>query len=85
MIGTKSNVFNLKVVDKFKNVHFLKLQANKNYGLCDVISEFKKKYNEASYNEAFRSAILNEFQGRQLNDPIVIQEITNLANDLLKL
>ena len=113
MIGAKSIVLNLKVRNN-KNAYSpyeVKVQANKNYGLCDVvlpgtpvepektyinlIKEDRKKEKilydvrkavydrEMAKRKGIRNAILDKFQGRQLNDEIVIENLKNTLYNLL--
>ena len=109
MIGAKSIVLNLKVKNNKKCV--VSLQANKNYGLCDVIlpgtpvepektyinlqKEDRKKEKElydakkAEYDKemarrkGIRNAILDRFQGRQLNDEAIVESLKNTLYNLL--
>ena len=111
MIGAKSIVLNLKVTNN-KNVQSTyKVQANKNYGLCDVIipgtpvepektyinlqKEDRKKEKalydakkaeydkEMAKRKGIRNAILDKFQGRQLNDSMILESLKNTLYSLL--
>lgn len=108
MIGTNSIIkcFNIpNVYDKEKSFK-VKIQANKNYGICDVHLPFyfiepvkptkpsKEAYAlyrkaKAEYDsnmrhvQSLRSAILEEFQGRQLNSESVRIHLVNVLYELL--
>lgn len=109
MIGAKSIVLNLKVTNN-KNAqspYKVQVQANKNYGLCDVVlpgtpvepektyinlqKEDRKKAlydaKKAEYDKAkrkgIRNAILAKFQGRQLNDEVIVESLKNALYNLL--
>lgn len=104
MIGAKSIVLNLKVTNN-KNAqspYKVQVQANKNYGLCDVVlpgtpektyinlqKEDKALYDakKAEYDKAkrkgIRNAILDKFQGRQLNDEVIVESLKNALYNLL--
>lgn len=111
MIGAKSIVLNLKVTNN-KNAqspYKVQVQANKNYGLCDVVlpgtpvepektyinlqKEERKKEKalydarKAEYDKAkrkgIRNAILDKFQGRQLNDEVIVESLKNTLYNLL--
>lgn len=113
MIGAKSIVLNLKVTNNKNGFspYKVKVQANKNYGLCDVIlpgtpiepentyinlqKENRKKEKalydakkaeydkEMAKRKGIRNAILDKFQGRQLNDEVVIEGLKNSLYNLL--
>lgn len=113
MIGTNSIVFNFRIKNNKnpQSPYKVQLQANKNYGLCDVIlpgnpiqpertylnlEKEKRKQAKLLYNEkkaeydkemlkrnSIRNTILNKFQGRQLNDNIVLERIENVLSYLL--
>lgn len=114
MIGAKSIVLNLKVTNN-KNAqspYKVQVQANKNYGLCDVVlpgtpvkpektyinlqKEEDRKKEKALYDakkaeydkemakrKGIRNAILNKFQGRQLNDKVIVESLKNALYNLL--
>lgn len=112
MIGAKSIVLNLKVTNN-KNAqspYKVQVQANKNYGLCDVVLpgtpvKSKKTYinlqeeedrkkalydakkaeydKEMAKRKGIRNAILNKFQGRQLNDKVIVESLKNALYNLL--
>lgn len=113
MIGAKSIVLNLKVTNNknARSSYEVKVQANKNYGLCDVIlpgtptepektyiklEKEERKKERALYNtkkaeydkemlkrKGIRNAILDKFQGRQLNDEVIIMSLKNTLYNLL--
>ena len=113
MIGAKSIVLNLKVTNNKNGFspYKVQVQANKNYGLCDVIlpgtpvepentyinlqKENRKKEKalydakkaeydkEMAKRKGIRNAILDKFQGRQLNDKVVIEGLKNSLYNLL--
>lgn len=113
MIGTRSIVLNLKVKNN-KNAqspYKVQVQANKNYGLCDVVlpgtpAEPEKTYinlqkedrkkekdlydvrkaeydKEMAKRKAIRNALFDKFQGRQLNDKIIVAELEDALRNLL--
>ena len=113
MIGAKSIVLNLKITNN-KNAYSpyeVKVQANKNYGLCDVVlpgtpvepektyinlqKEDRKKEKalydvrkavydrEMAKRKGIRNAILDKFQGRQLNDSVIVDELKSTLCNLL--
>ncbi len=109
MIGAKSIVLNLKVTNN-KNAqspYKVQVQANKNYGLCDVVlpgtpvepayinlqKEDRKKAlydakkaeydKEMTKRKGIRNAILDKFQGRQLNDYLIVESLKNALYNLL--
>lgn len=113
MIGAKSIVLNLKVTNN-KNAqspYKVQVQANRNYGLCDVIlpgtpAEPEKTYvnlqkedrkkekdlydvrkaeydKEMAKRKGIRNAILDKFQGRQLNNDMVVEQLKNALYNLL--
>lgn len=113
MIGAKSIVLNLKVTNN-KNAqspYKVQVQANKNYGLCDVvlpgtpvepektyinlIKEDRKKEKalydarkavydrEMAKRKSVRNAILDKFQGRQLNSEVIVESLKNALYNLL--
>lgn len=113
MIGAKSIVLNLKVTNNknSQSPYKVQVQANKNYGLCDVIlpgtpvepektyinltKEDRKKEKalydarkseydkEMSKRKAIRNSIFDNFQGRQLNDELVVEHLKNALYYLL--
>lgn len=111
MIGAKSIVLNLKVTNNKNGFspYKVQVQANKNYGLCDVVlpgtpvepektyinlqKEDRKKEKalydarKAEYDKAkrkgIRNAILDKFQGRQLNDEVIVKSLKNALYNLL--
>ena len=113
MIGAKSIVLNLKVTNN-KNAqspYKVQVQANKNYGLCDVVlpgapvepektyinlrKEDRKKEKalydakkaeydkEMAKRKAIRNVLFDKFQGRQLNDEVIIESLKNALYNLL--
>ena len=109
MIGAKS----IKVANS-KNgfsLYKVQIQANKNYGLCDVVlpgtpvepektyinlqKEDRKKEKalydarkaeydkEMTKRKGIRNAILDKFQGRQLNDEVIVESLKNTLYNLL--
>ena len=113
MIGAKSIVLNFKVTNN-KNAqspYKVQVQANKNYGLCDVVlpgtpvepektyinlqKEDRKKEKalydakkaeydkEIAKRKAIRNTVLNIFQGRQMNDSLVIDNLKRVLYTIL--
>ena len=113
MIGAKSIVLNLKVTNNKNGFspYKVQIQANKNYGLCDVVlpgtpvepektyinlqKEDRKKEKalydarkaeydkEMAKRKGIRNAILDKFQGRQLNDEVIVESLKNALYNLL--
>ena len=113
MIGAKSIVLNLKVTNNKNGFspYKVQVQANRNYGLCDVVlpgtpvepektyinlqKEDRKKEKalydarkseydkEMAKRKGIRNAILDKFQGRQLNNDIVVEQLKNALYNLL--
>lgn len=79
MIGYNSIVKNflIKVKGSKKPVEVL-VQANKNYGICDL--QFREGI-EGS--EQLRSNLLSKIQGRQLNDESVCVHLYNILGEAL--
>ena len=78
MIGYNSIVKNflIKVKGSKKPVEVL-AQANKNYGICDLL------FPEGQGSEQLRSNLLSKIQGRQLNDENVCIHVYNLLEEAL--
>ena len=78
MIGYNSIVQNflIKVKDSKKPVEVL-VQANKNYGICDLY------FLEGYGSEQLRSDLLSKVQGRQINDENVCIHVYNLLEKAL--
>lgn len=78
MIGYNSIVQNflIKVKSSKKPVEVL-VQANKNYGICDL------QFPEGQGSEQLRSNLLSKIQGRQLNDESVCVHLYNLLGEAL--
>ena len=78
MIGYNSIVQNflIKVKSSKKPVEVL-VQANKNYGICDLY------FLEGYGSEQLRSDLLSKVQGRQLNDENVCIHVYNLLEEAL--
>ena len=78
MIGYNSIVQNflIKVKGSKKPVEVL-VQANKNYGICDLY--FREGYG----SEQLRSDLLSKVQGRQINDENVCIHVYNLLEKAL--
>ena len=78
MIGYNSIVQNflIKVKDSKKPVEVL-VQANKNYGICDLY------FLEGYGSEQLRSDLLSKVQGRQINDENVCIHLYNLLEEAL--
>ena len=78
MIGYNSIVQNflIKVKDSKKPVEVL-VQANKNYGICDLY------FLEGYGSEQLRSDLLSKVQGRQINDENVCIHVYNLLEEAL--
>lgn len=53
------------------------VQANKNYGICDL------QFPEGQGSEQLRSNLLSKIQGRQLNDENVCIHVYNLLEEAL--
>lgn len=112
MIGVKSIVLDFKIFSKArKKPYLVKVQANRNYGICDIIlprnpvmpdktyitstkedrkrekemyESLKSIYDQKILNrKAIRNSILDKFQGRQLNDEVVVERLKNVLSDLL--
>lgn len=60
-----------------KKLHVVLVQANKNYGICDVllVTEPGKKVRMAE--------VLSIFQGKQFNDLDVVEHLWNVLNEIL--
>ena len=78
MIGYNSIVQNflIKVKSSKKPVEVL-VQANKNYGICDLY------FLEGYGSEQLRSDLLSKVQGRQINDENVCIHVYNLLEKAL--
>ena len=78
MIGYNSIVQNflIKVNGSKKPVEVL-VQANKNYGICDLY------FLEGYGSEQLRSDLLSKVQGRQINDENVCIHVYNLLEEAL--
>lgn len=78
MIGYNSIVKNclIKVKGSKKPVEVL-VQANKNYGICDLLLP------EGQGSEQLRSNLLSKIQGRQINDECVCIHLYNLLEEAL--
>ena len=78
MIGYNSIVQNflIKVKGSKKPVEVL-VQANKNYGICDLF------FLEGYGSEQLRSDLLSKVQGRQINDENVCIHVYNLLEEAL--
>ena len=78
MIGYNSIVQNflIKVKGSKKPVEVL-VQANKNYGICDL------QFPEGQGSEQLRSNLLSKIQGRQINDENVCIHVYNLLEEAL--
>ena len=78
MIGYNSIVQNflIKVKGSKKPVEVL-VQANKNYGICDL------QFPEGQGSEQLRSDLLSKVQGRQINDENVCIHLYNLLEEAL--
>ena len=70
-IGRKSIVKKIQIPVKGKNLSVL-VQANKNYGICEIIAEGNRI-----------SEVLSEFQGRQINDEHTIVHLRNVLEEVL--
>lgn len=103
MTGTNSIIKNFIIpnMEKKKKSFEIVVQANKHYGICDIIiphnfvapvkptiltkeSNAKYRAEKAEYDanmahvKLIRNKILNEFQGRQLNDDNVRIHLINV-------
>ena len=70
-LGRKSiyTVINIANTENPKKPHKVTVQANKNYGICDMSPRVGE--------------ILSDFQGRQINDELVISSLEDsLYNEL---
>ena len=78
MIGYNSIVQNflIKVKGSKKPVEVL-VQANTNYGICDLY------FLEGYGSEQLRSDLLSKVQGRQINDENVCIHVYNLLEEAL--
>ena len=78
MIGYNSIVQNFLIKEKGskKPVEVL-VQANKNYGICDLY------FLEGYGSEQLRSDLLSKVQGRQINDENVCIHVYNLLEEAL--
>lgn len=78
MIGYNSIVQNflIKVKGSKKPAEVL-VQANKNYGICDLY------FLEGYGSEQLRSDLLSKVQGRQINDENVCIHLYNLLEEAL--
>lgn len=113
MIGAKSIVLSFIVINNknSQSPYEVEVQANKNYGLCDVVlpgapAEPEKTYinlqkedrkkekdlydvrkaeydKEMAKRKAIRNALFDKFQGRQLNDEIIVNELEKALRNLL--
>ena len=78
MIGYNSIVQNfLSKVKGSKNPVEVLVQANKNYGICDLY------FLEGYGSEQLRSDLLSKVQGRQINDENVCIHVYNLLEEAL--
>ena len=79
MIGYNSIVQNflIKAKGSKKPVEVL-VQANKNYGICDLLFP-----EGLEGSEQLRSNLLSKIQGRQLNDENVCIHVYNLLEEAL--
>lgn len=70
-LGRKSiyTVINVTNTDNPKKPHKVTVQANKNYGICDMSPRVRE--------------ILSDFQGRQINDKLIMSVLEEtLYNEL---
>lgn len=78
-LGRKSIVRKLEIPNNKdqKKLHVVLIQANKNYGICDVllVTEPGKKIRMAE--------TLSTFQGKQFNDLDVVEHLWNVLNETL--
>ena len=77
MIGYKSIAKLIKVKSSKKPVKVV-VQANKNYGICDL--QFPE---DLEGSEKLRSDLLSKIQGRQINDECVCIHLYNLLEEAL--
>lgn len=71
----------------------VKVQANKNHGICDVIVGTKvpqdivkdgKKRTIMVFSPSYReTSVLSSMQGRQFNDPYVLEHLENILTETL--
>ena len=91
-VGHKSIVVKVEIpnynnpLEPFK----VRVQANKNHGICDVtlckevIKEFPGKKRRIYLNPVQRlSEVVSNFQGRQYDNPIVMERLSNVLTELL--
>lgn len=77
MIGAKSIVINFKVRNlNSKEKCLVKVQANKNYSICDIIIPEGCSIS--------REDFLNNFQGNQINDRDVVENLKDYLFNSLK-
>ena len=79
-IGRKSIVKKLEIPNHSdrKKVNAVLIQANKNYGICDILRVI-----EPSGEKVRMSELLSEFQGRQINDENTIIHLWNVLEEVL--
>ena len=77
MIGYNSIAKLIKVKSSKKPVKVV-VQANKNYGICDL--QFPE---DLEGSEKLRSDLLSKIQGRQINDECVCIHLYNLLEEAL--
>ena len=77
MIGYKS-IAKLIKVKSSKKPEKVVVQANKNYGICDL--QFPE---DLEGSEKLRSDLLSKIQGRQINDECVCIHLYNLLEEAL--
>lgn len=96
-LGRKSIVVEIVISNRTnpENPFIVKVQANKNYGICNVIqgtkylkevvdqkTQQKKTIMKFSFVRRLDS-ILSTFQGRQINDAAVFEHLNNVLNETL--
>lgn len=86
-VGRKSKFIEIEIpnLDSLKKPYFVRVQANKNHGICDVVQGV---YYENAKEVVFRptrriDSIISKFQGRQYDDPYVIEALENRLISIL--
>lgn len=62
----------------------VRVQANKNYAICDIVLVNRVKENKKFYFVPIRriTEVLSEFQGRQFNSPSTREHLSNVLFEL---
>lgn len=97
MVGSKSIIRKISIpnLSEPSKPFAIRVQANKNYGICDIIlgtiikqkvrdrKTGKDKFVPKFFFIRRLLELLNEFQGRQYNDPSVMIHLENVAFETL--